>query len=249
MSKKMLNKNLKKNPKKNSKILIPLLGAASLLAPVAAGAATIGFSETFDTDVAGWEDAVNAPLGFVASGGADGGGYASTTFNYLGYASPFGGDGGPVTFRASYADDPSGGAFVGDYLAEGVGAIRVSFRHDAPEPLTLFMRVATRFNFPGAVIDQTVAVPGGVWTEVTFAIDPTSPLCTGETVPCAAALSAVENLQFGTNAPAGLVDDDFAYTLDLDRVTILPIPEPGTALLMGLGLAGLAGGRRREDLR
>ena len=221
---------------------------ALLVAPSLALAVDVGFSETFDADVAGWEDNVNNPLGWVSTGGADGGGYASTTFNFLGYTNPFGGDGGPVTFRASFSDNASGGAFVGDWLTEGVGAIQMSFRHDAPEPLTLYLRVATRFNFPGAVLDQPVAVPSGAWTDVVIPINPFSPACTPEGYPnCAAAFSAVETFQIGVNASAGLIDDDFAYTLDLDRVTILPIPEPGTALLMGLGLAGLSLGARREE--
>ncbi|MBK7948308.1 MAG: PEP-CTERM sorting domain-containing protein [Deltaproteobacteria bacterium] len=63
---------------------------------------------------------------------------------------------------------------------------------------------------------------------------------------CATALAAVGNLQIGTSAPVGLLDDDVAYAFDIDQVSLNPIPEPGTALLMGLGLAGLAAAGRRE---
>ena len=76
--------------------------AALLLTAPVAQAVTLGFIETFDSGVAGWEDNVNNPLTAVASGGEDGGAYASTTFNYNGFSDPFGG-GGPVTFRASFA--------------------------------------------------------------------------------------------------------------------------------------------------
>lgn len=226
-------------------VLVGTASAALLFGASTSQAATIGFVEDFDTDVAGWEDNVNHPIGFVASGGVDGGSYATTTFNYNGFASPFGG--GPVTHRGSFSDNASGGAFVGDYLAEGVGAIKISFRHNAPEAINLFLRVATSVNFPGAVVNQALDVPANQWTELTFAIEPFSPACTGEAVPCAAAFSNVQNIQFGTNAPAGLLDDDVAYSLDIDRITIVPIPEPGTALLMGLGLLGLtAAGRKKE---
>lgn len=219
--------------------------AVSLFTGAAANAVTIGFVEDFATDVAGWEDAVSNPLTPIESDGVDGGAYASTTFNYLGYTNSFGG--GPVAFRGSFADSASGGAFVGNYLTEGVGAIRASFRHDAPEDLTIFMRVSSEFNFPGAVIAQTISIPANTWTEILFAIDPMSPFCIGEGVSCAAALSDVANIQFGTDAPAGLLDDDFAYTLDIDQVAVLPIPEPGTALLMSLGLIGLNLVGRREE--
>ena len=219
--------------------------ACLMLTASSAHAVTLGFTETFDSGVAGWEDNVNNPLSIVASGGDGGGAYASGTFNFNGYSNPFGG--GPVTFRASFSDNPSGGAFAGNYLTEGVGSIAVSFRHNAPEPLTLFLRVATAANFPGAVLAQTVSAATNEWTRIVFDIDPNSPFCFTEGGPCAAAFSNVQNLQFGTDAPAGLLDDDIAYSLDIDQISILPVPEPGTALLMGLGLAGLASVQRREN--
>lgn len=229
------------NRKKMMSSWMILLGA---FAASDALAATVPFSETFDLGVAGWEDAVNDPLGFSPTGGADGGGYASGSFNYFGYSSPFGG--GPIVLRASAADNASGGAFIGDWLADGVGVVTARVRHDAPEDLTFFMRVASAANFPGAVFAGTQSVVADVWTEVVFAIDPNSPLCTGEGVACVAALANVGNLQFGTNAPSGLLGNDVSYTISIDQVTLAAVPEPGTALLLGLGLAGLAGAGSRK---
>lgn len=217
---------------------------ASLGAGVA-GATTVPFTEDFTSDVAGWEDPVNDPLTFVPSGGVGGGGHASTTFNFFGFSSPFGG--GPVLFRASASDNPSGGAFIGDWLADGVASVTAWFRHDAPEPITPFMRVATSFNFPGAVIAQTQSVAAGVWTQITFDVDPSSPFCIGESVTCTEAFQNVGNLQFGTDVPVALTEQDVAFTFDLDQVSLVPVPEPGTALLFGLGLAGLGWAGRREE--
>jgi len=70
-------------------------------------------------------------------------------------------------------------------------------------------------------------------------------LSAGQTVALGSVLSPSEavrglRIRFYANAPTGSVT--------LDRLTITtaapPVPEPTTALLMGLGLAGLAGTRR-----
>ena len=216
---------------------VTLLAALALHA-TAAGALTVPFVEDFESGSAGFEDAVGDPVSFVPTGGADGGGFVRTEFSYFGFSSPFGG--GPVIFRAHDSDDASGDAFVGDWLAAGVGAVRAFVRHDVPEGLTFFLRVATSFNFPGAVIQGSRATGPGGWQEIVFPIDPASPACIGESVSCADALRQVGNVQFGTDAPAPLVQLDQSFTFDLDRVALLPIPEPAAAASLVGGMLGLA---------
>ncbi|MFO0688341.1 MAG: PEP-CTERM sorting domain-containing protein [Myxococcota bacterium] len=219
------------------------IGIVALMLASEAGALTAPFTESFDTSVSGWESSANAPLAFIASGGADGGGYASGSYNYFNYASGFGA--GPIVLRASFADTPSGGAFIGDWIAGAVGTVTAMVRHDAPEALAFNLRLAQPANFPGAFFAGSVLVPANVWTQVSWSLDPSAPNCTPETISCAAALTNIGTLQIGTNAPAGLIDDDVAYTIDVDQVSLSVVPEPGTALLFGLGLGGLAATGRR----
>jgi hypothetical protein len=214
---------------------------------VDAQAVSVPFSETFDASVSGWENNVNDPLTFNATGGSDGGGYASGTFNFNGYV-PGPGGSGPIVLRATAADNPSGGAFIGSWTAAGVASVSVMVRHDAPEPITYFLRLATAANSPAGAVQSSVAVAANVWTQITFPILPLATSCVDAGPPgaCNTALAAVGNFQLGTNAPAGLLDDAVAYHFDVDQVTLNPIPEPATAGLLGLGLAALAGSGRRR---
>jgi len=212
-----------------------------------AAAVTVPFTEAFDASVSGWENNTNNPLAFTATGGSDGGGFASGTFNFNGYV-PGPGGSGPIVLRATAADNPSGGAFLGNWLTAGVGSVTAMVRHNAPEAVTYFLRLATPANSPAGAYQAGISVAPNVWTQITFQIQPLAGNCTDAGPPgaCSTALANVGNFQLGTNAPTGLLDDDVAYAFDVDQVSLNPIPEPGSALMIGLGLAGIAwSGRRR----
>jgi hypothetical protein len=218
--------------------------ASALIFGSSAQAVTLPFTEEFAIDVSGWENNANSPLSWVASGGPDGSSYAQASFNYFGFSNPFGG--GPVIFRASDADNASGDAFVGDWLAAGVASVSAWVYQDTGVDLTYFLRVATAFNFPGAVIANTQTVQSGEWTLLTWAIDPASSLCTGETVTCAQALASVGNFQIGTSAPSELTGLNQAFTFGVDRVSLSAVPEPTALALLAAGALGLGWlGRRR----
>ena len=220
------------------------LGVALVASASSASALTVPFTEDFTSNVSGWINTANAPLTFQASGGPDGGSHASTTLNYFGFSSPFGG--GPVVFRAHDANNASGDAFVGNWVTGGVQLVSAWVKQDTGVDLTFFLRVATNFNFPGAVIGNTASVPSGVWTQVSWVIDPNDPGCQPETGTCASALASVGNLQIGTSAPSALTSQDVAFALAIDKVTISSVPEPGTALLAAFGLIGLGAFSRRR---
>jgi hypothetical protein len=220
------------------------LGVALVASASSAAALTVPFTEDFTSDVSGWINTANAPLTFQATGGPDGGSYASTTLNYFGFTSPFGG--GPVVFRGHNANNASGDAFVGNWVTGGVQLVTAWVKQDTGVDLTFFLRVAGSFNFPGAVIGNTGTVPSGVWTLVSWLIDPNDPGCQGEGVTCAQALADVGNVQFGTSAPSSLTTQDVAFALAIDKVSIASVPEPGTALLAAFGLLGLGVFSRRR---
>jgi hypothetical protein len=224
-----------------------LLGSlAAALVALAAGSAqalTVPFVEDFAANGSGWVNNGFVPLTFNASGGPDGGSYASTSFNYFGFVPPMPGQ-GPVVFRGHNAFGASGGAFVGDWGAGGVTSASAWVYQDTGVALSYFLRVASPFNNNGAVFINTTQVASGVWTKLTWLIDPDSPLCIGEQTTCAVSLSNVGNLQIGTSAPSELTGLNQAFTLAVDKVAI--VPEPGTLLLLASGLFGLGAlGRRR----
>jgi hypothetical protein len=212
-----------------------LCGAVAATAP----AAIVPFTEEFTAGSSSWfNPAGNAPLDWTATGGPDGSGYATTPFNFAATAP----NATPLIFRGQDNFNSSGGAFVGNWLAEGVTSLDFFVRHDATVPLTFFARLAPPANFPAAVALNFAPILPNTWTHIVIPIDPANPqFITFEGSDFNTTLSNVARLQIGINVPAALAGQNVTFNFDLDRVSIVPAPGSLTAAVMLVAL-----GRRRR---
>jgi len=230
---------------------IATLVAVLLLAGTGPAAAlTLPFTETFDDAVAaenGWTDNARDPADHFTSGGVDDSGFIRTDFNFSGFSGGSFGNSLVVT-RGEDNDDASGDAFVGDWIANGVSTFTAWVRHDAGQALDFFVRFSSSFNFPGAIAGGTTdfEVPSGVWTPLLVDIDPNGgPWISFEGSTFQDVFSSVGNVQFGIDVPDSFLETDVTVAFDTDDVSI--VPEPGMAMLLGVGLLGLYGlGRPRR---
>ena len=199
------------------------------------------FTEEFATDTANWKDFASLDVTRVASGGPDGSAYVTSSNAFTNAVM-----GSVIQFRGHDMFNSSGDAFVGDWLAADIGRLSAYVRHNGPEPLAYFARLATPFNFPGVIIGSPTAVQPNAWTLVEFEISQSNPLLTVEGPPSnySATLSNVGNVQFGARVPSGQETNATLYTFDLDQVTI--VPEPASVLLVAAAAGVVLLGRSRR---
>ena len=226
-------------------VLISLLAVLSYGS--AAFATTVPFVEDFSSDVSNWRDgaptAMAVPLAFETTGGPDGSSYATTGFSFENSAAM----GTPAIFRGQDGFDSSQDAFVGNWIADGVGTLTAQVRHNAPQPLTFFARIAKPANFPAGTAIQFAPVLPNTWTQLSFAIAPTNPqFVSFEGSNFGTVFSGIGNIQFGVSVPAGLAGTTPTYTFDLDQVALTAaVPEPTSLFLAFASLLGLVGFRYR----
>lgn len=202
-----------------------MVAALSVLASGTAKA--VPFVETFNADNAGWTNNANAATGWVGSGGPDGSGYITSEASVAG-VNP---DGSVVFHRAGATS--SGGQFIGNWIDLGIDELSFYIRHNAPVPLTAFVRVAhSQFNFPGAVAVQFVPVLPGVWTEVTVAVVAGNPqFVTFEDSDFATVFGSAGRMQIGVDIPEGLAGTQTTVRVDVDSVSAVPGPASAAVLL------------------
>lgn len=228
---------------RSTKLAATAAACVATIAAVAnvASATVVGFREDFTTGSAAWRNSNgSADLAWSASGGADGSGYATSTFN-LSVTTPGGFP--PTVIRAQQGYGSSGGAFAGNWIADGATAVSFWFRHDLSEAIGLTGRFASANNFPGAAVVSFVPVQPNTWTLVTFDVSATSnAFVSFEGSSYAAVFSNIGNMQLGFAVPAALIGQNIDGHFDIDGFTIVPAPG-AWALLM---VAGVATRRRRR---
>lgn len=218
------------------------IGAA--LFSTSARGLTVPFTENFNAGTAQWftNSAGTLPPGFQASGGPDGSGFVSHSFNFVNSAPTA----TPLFFRGQATFGSSGGAFVGDWIGGDVAELSAWVRHDGPNGLNFFARLAP-VGGPG-VVGLTPLIPSGEWTKITFPI--ISSAFINEGPPGSTffngVLSSIGNVQFGA-LPGPLAGVDQVVNFDIDQVRI--VPEPASILLLGISgaLTACRLGRRRRS--
>ncbi len=208
-----------------------------------ARAAIVPFTENFAANNANWRDAgaVN-PASWNAAGGPDGSSHVSATYSFA--------NNGPSSdqsiFRGHASFGSSGGAFVGNWIADGATGFSVWVRHDAPIPMNFFSRYAKPFS-AGAVSFEFAPVLPNTWTKLEFSLAfGTSNLILegAPTLPFYnTVFSDIQDVQIGVRTPDSLAFTTGSYSFSIDQVSLLP--EPGTAALMGFAMTTLIRRRRR----
>ncbi|MBL8745401.1 MAG: hypothetical protein JNK58_03490 [Phycisphaerae bacterium] len=202
-----------------------MLIRTTVIAAVAAGiassahAAIIPFTETFDTNAANWTGpagpATYDPAGNIA---------AETNVNAASF-------GVVIALRGQAANNASNGAFIGNWITEGVTALTFSVRHSAPIPMNFGARLVTPFNFPGAIGLDFAPVSPGQWTTVTIPISSAYPgWVSFEGSDFNTIFSNIGSVQLLYNVPDALAGTGTSIRVEADNIAI--IPGAGTLALL-----------------
>lgn len=208
------------------------------------------YTELFSSSNSLWTQNSNAAANWFSSGGVGGitDGYITTLFNVPTTAS-----GTPVIARATGSNNPSDGHFIGSYA--DITTISFSVKSDATFAVPIALRLGGAMGGVAITIDGGLLQPGSDWTTFTFELSPTnSKIISYEGTPgadnaakFATATSNVANLQVFLNlSEPGYVPPTTAtsVTFSVDSVTV--VPEPTSAMLIGLGVPTLILMRRRR---
>ncbi len=232
------------NLKKKNFSLV-LAAAALILVPGPARALIVPFVEEFNAGPANWKNGANIAPAWSPWGGVADSGFIATqaTINTNGF--------GPIIFRGNNANDASGDAFVGNWLAGGVTLFTTYVRHDAPVSLSFYVRLDAGAG--NAASSNPIEVAPNQWTLLTIPIvNSLGPAGVFQSYGAAGTnfaliFGSIQNVQIALSAGQNPVTVGQTYNVGLDRPTI--VPEPSLSLLLlssAVALGGFRLWRRRQ---
>lgn len=224
------------------KSIVLTIAAGLLVGPSVATASVVaGQVDDFeDGTVQNWTGSFFGQPANVASGGP-----AGLNDNFLQVIST--GGSGPGSKLATFNDN---GQWAGDYLAAGVTAIQVDMKNFSASGDDLEMRLLIPFGAGGnftSTLSQTVPADGA-WHTLTFGLAAADLTYVGGNPDNL--IFTLQNvtrilLRHQDGVPTG-VGTAPAIVAELGMDNVLAIPEPATALLLGLGGLVLRTPRRRR---
>ena len=200
------------------------------------------FTEGFDSGASNWLNGGFQTPNYASSGGLFNSGYISTsaTIDTTGF--------GPIVFRGNNSTSASDKAFVGDWLLAGVSEFSAYVWHNAPVALNFYARFDKGAG--SAASSNNFLVAPSIWTQINIPILD-SLGTTGQIFQSYGAAGAggfntifsdIKNVQIALGAAQDASTHGQTYTVGLDSVSI--VPEPGTGMLLMLGLGLVASFRR-----
>lgn len=216
-------------------LLATLAGAVALVAGAQSAQASTLFSETFTLNGANWTDNANAAATWTGTGGPLGVGDGFVTATALT-------TGSGVVLRATGNNNASGGAFIGNWITEGITTFSIDVFQDSGSIQNFGLRFASSANFPGASTNS-FAVPSDVWTHIEIPIVASS-FQSFETSTFNTVFSSIGNIQLSTSS---LPTATFHVSVDNATIATAVVPEPTSASLLGIAsVCGLSVRRRRK---
>lgn len=197
------------------------------------------FTESFEANASGWVYGTSSAPTWSATGGVGNSGFISAPAIVSG--SGF----GAIVFRGNDANNASGDAFVGNWLASAVTTFSAYVRHNADVALNFYARFDAGAGRAGSSVNFLVNPNSWTLLQLPILNETTSfqsygAAGTGQTA-FNTIFGGIQNVQIALSVDT--VNTGKAVTVDLDSVSIVPEPSVTTLLLVA---GGFMAWRRRK---